>query len=62
MSCLQSRIKAQDINLLRHLITILATHGWEQQESTDFGPPTSEAIVSKFDSSLAKVSGFEKIK
>ena len=52
-------MKAQDIDLLYHSVTILATHGWERQESTDFGHSALEAITSKFDSSLAKVLGFE---
>ena len=51
-SNLWSRIKAQDIDLLSHSVTILATHGWEWQESTDFGHPALEAIVSKFDQGL----------
>ena len=61
-SCLRSRIKAQDIDLLSHSVTILATHGWEWQESTDFGHPALEAIASKFEIALAKVSGFERDK
>ena len=58
-SNLRNRMKAQDIDLLYHSVTILATHGWERQESTDFGHSALEAITSKFDSSLAKVLGFE---
>ena len=61
-SNLRSQIKAQDIDLLSHSVTILATHGWERQESTDFGHPALEAIVSKFEIPLTKVSGFEKDK
>ena len=61
-SCLRNRIKAQDIDLLSHSVTILATHGWEWQESTDFGHPALEAIASKFEIALAKVSGFERDK
>ena len=61
-SCLRSRIKAQDIDLLTHSITILATCGWEWQESTHFGHPALEAIASKFEIALAKVSGFERVK
>ena len=61
-SNLRSRIKAQDIDLLSHSVTILATHGWERQESTDFGHPALEAIVSKFEIPLTKVSGFEEDK
>ena len=61
-SCLRSRIKSQDIDLLSHSVTILATHGWEWQESTDFGHPALEAIASKFEIALAKVSGFERDK
>jgi len=55
-SNLRMRIKAQDIDLLCDSVTILATHGWERQESTEFG---LETIASKFKISLAKVSGFD---
>ena len=58
-SSLPNRIKAQDIDLLSHSVTILASHGWERQDSTDFGRPALEAILSKFEIPLAKVSGFE---
>ena len=61
-SCLLSQIKAQDIDLLSHSVTILATHGWKRQESTDFGHPALEAIASKFEIALAKVSSFERDK
>ena len=61
-SCLWSQIKAQDIDLLSHSVTILAIYGWERQESTDFGHPALEAIALKFEIALAKVSGFERDK
>jgi len=56
---LRMQMKAQDIDLLCDLVTILATHGWERQESTEFGHSALETITSKFEISLAKVSGFE---
>ena len=61
-SCLRSRIKAQGIDQLSHSVTILATNGWERQESIDFGHPSLEVIASKFDITLVKISGFERDK
>ena len=54
--------KSQDIDLLSHSVTVLATHGWERQKSTDFGHSALEAIASMFEIALAKVSGFERDK
>jgi len=58
-SSLRTWMKAQDIDLLCHSVTILATHGWERQDTTEFGHAALDAITTKFENPLAKVLGFE---
>ena len=36
MSCLKDRVKMQHTSLLTDTLTLLATHGWEKFESSDF--------------------------
>jgi len=55
---LRCRLKAQDIDLLCHSVTILATHEWEREESTNFVHTALETISSRFKIPLAKVPEF----
>lgn len=48
LSCLQDRIKAHHIQLLTHVLTVLATNGWEKSEETSFGHDALHALTTKF--------------
>jgi len=53
------QLKAEDVDLLCHSVTILATHGWEWEKSTNFGNTALETIPSRFEIPLAKVPVFQ---
>lgn len=47
-TCLLSRIKFQDTDLITHAITLLATNGWERTESPSLGYNALDAICERF--------------
>ena len=48
LSCLRDRIKAHHMQLLTHVLTVLATNGWEKYEETSFGHDSLHALTTKF--------------
>ena len=45
LSCLRDRIKAHHMQLLTHVLTVLATNGWEKEEETSFGHDALHALL-----------------
>ena len=48
LPCLRDRIKAHHMQLLTHVLTVLATNGWEKEEETSFGHDALHALTTKF--------------
>lgn len=55
-TCLKDRISFQDIDLLTHAVTLLATKGWERSDSTSFGYEALDAICDMFQAPLENAS------
>lgn len=55
-TCLKDRIRFQDIDLLTHAVTLLATKGWERSDSTSFGYEALDAICDRFQAPLENAS------
>ena len=57
-TCLVKRLKIQEEELviLTHAVTLLATHGWERSSSPSFGHASLEAICNWFTIPLGKAS------
>ena len=55
-SCLLDRLKhdKEELQLFTHALTLLATNGWEQTQSTTFGQGALEAVCSWFAIPLEK--------
>jgi hypothetical protein len=53
-SCLLSRLRSNpdELQLLSHTVTILATHGWERVDDTSFGHQPIEFIWERFEKPL----------
>ena len=47
-TCLRSRIKSNEVDLLTHAVTLLATNGWERTESPSFGYKALDMICERF--------------
>ena len=45
---LKKRIKSNEVDLLTHAVTLLATNGWERCASTSFGYEPLEAVFEQF--------------
>ena len=54
--CPQHRMRAQYTELLTHVMTLLATNGWEQSESTSFGYAALDAVCVRFQVRLESAS------
>ena len=48
LACLRDCIKAHHMQLLTHVLTILATNGWERNEDTSFGHDAFHALTTNF--------------
>ena len=46
--CLRERMRSQDTELLTHVMTLLATNGWERSESPSFGYAALDAVCVRF--------------
>ena len=57
-ACLLQRLKSQspELELLTHAITILATHGWQQSESTSFAYAALDSVCQQFCVPLEKAN------
>ena len=47
-NCLRDRVKIQSIEFLTHVITILATHGWEKCANASFGYEAIEYVSTRY--------------
>ena len=47
-TCLKKRIKSNEVDLLTHAVTLLATNGWGRSASTSFGYEALEAVCERF--------------
>ena len=61
MSCLKERLKMQHVGLLTDAITLLATHGWEKSESSDFADAALDHLTTQFNVPLAKAGVVETL-
>lgn len=55
LTCFRARIKPQgnpDIDLLNHVVKILATHGWEKTADASFAYESIELIATRFSTPL----------
>ena len=48
LSCLRDRIKSHHVQLLTHVLTVLATNGWENSEEISFGHDAVHALTTRF--------------
>ena len=48
LSCLRECIKAYHLQLLTHVLTILATNSWERNEDTSFGHDALHVLTTKY--------------
>ena len=53
---MKKRITSQNVELLTHVLTILATHGWDKTDSASFGYPALEWIAERFKIPLEKAN------
>ena len=47
-TCLRNRIRNNEVELLTHAVTLLATNGWERMNSASFGYEALESVCQRF--------------